>query len=244
MQTIAVEERRYSAVLYLIGLWLLATMALWGFAFYHTSGATPEWLRRAQSACFGTDESGLPDTYGWTVLIIAPLSMLLAVITTFKNEICHELSCLLESRRWKILIAGFAMLFALESLWIGDRIKTGLAILNTTYDSLDSGKLPLTYPRTSKPAPQFDLVDQNSKSVSTSSLQGKTVVVSFFFAHCHTVCPVIIKTLQQASLQLPKEQVSSLARHTRRIAELEQSMELSRRLSYSLRKRRKRRASD
>ena len=210
MQAVVAHERPGGGAIFLVGLWCFATMILWGFAFYHAPGATPEWLRRAQSACFGTDESGLPDTYGWTVLIIAPLSMLLAVVTTFRGEIYAGLSALLHRRRWQILFAGVAALVALETIWVGARIRTGLAVLNTSYESTDTGRLPSEYPKLAKMAPEFNLIDQTAKHVSLVDLRGKPVIVSFFFAHCHAVCPVIIKTLQQASQQLPKEQVTFL----------------------------------
>ncbi|MDM1044242.1 SCO family protein [Myroides sp. 1354] len=40
-------------------------------------------------------------------------------------------------------------------------------------------------------APQFELVDQNNKTINNASYKGKVYVVEFFFANCPTICPIM-----------------------------------------------------
>jgi len=52
------------------------------------------------------------------------------------------------------------------------------------------------------PAPDFHLTDQNGASVSLASLQGKAVVLTFFFTNCPDACPRTAETFRQAADQL------------------------------------------
>lgn len=195
----SIREQAPLGILLLLGLWSIATMTLWGFAFFHAPGVTPEWLLRAQAACFGTGESGLPDTYGWTVLILAPLSMLAAIFVSFRYEIDEGFSYIRGTRGWRSISILLVVLVIGESIWIAGRIRSGLGVINTSYNSVDSGGLPEHYARQFKPAPNFKLVDQSGGNVSLSEFKGNSVFLSFFFAHCKTVCPVLVKTMQEAS---------------------------------------------
>ena len=55
------------------------------------------------------------------------------------------------------------------------------------------------------PAPDFHLTDQNGASVSLASLQGKAVVLTFFFTHCPDACPRTAETFRQAADQLGED---------------------------------------
>lgn len=50
-----------------------------------------------------------------------------------------------------------------------------------------------------EPAPDFRLVDQHGNIQTLSAFRGRPILISFVFAHCRTVCPVLVKTLQRAS---------------------------------------------
>lgn len=57
--------------------------------------------------------------------------------------------------------------------------------------------LPDSYPRLNKPAPDFRLVDEQGRATSLASFSGKPLVLTFAFAHCQTICPAIITTVQK-----------------------------------------------
>ena len=49
---------------------------------------------------------------------------------------------------------------------------------------------------TSKPAPNFTLVDQDGRTVSLSGLRGKVILVNFIFTQCQEVCLQMTRELQ------------------------------------------------
>ena len=51
-------------------------------------------------------------------------------------------------------------------------------------------------------APDFQLTDQNGKSVSLAGLRGKVVVLTFLYTHCPDVCPLIAEHLRATNEQL------------------------------------------
>jgi protein SCO1/2 len=53
-----------------------------------------------------------------------------------------------------------------------------------------------------RPAPEFSLRDSNGKSVSLASYRGKTVLLTFIYAHCPDVCPLIVGNLHAALAQM------------------------------------------
>lgn len=64
----------------------------------------------------------------------------------------------------------------------------------------DSGGGLRTVP--ARPAPRFELADQNGQVVSTASLHGKLVLVTFLDAVCSSDCPLIANQLARADRQL------------------------------------------
>jgi len=62
--------------------------------------------------------------------------------------------------------------------------------------------LPLDYPRLTAAAPAFVLVDQHGGRVSLAPLQGRPVVLTFVFAHCRAMCPLIVASLKRAALDI------------------------------------------
>jgi protein SCO1/2 len=65
-------------------------------------------------------------------------------------------------------------------------------------------ELPDTYPRRQLPAPALDLVDQWGETVSVGDFSGRPVLLTFAFAHCQTVCPVLVETLRGAAEEVPE----------------------------------------
>ncbi|MCB0343855.1 MAG: SCO family protein [Bdellovibrionales bacterium] len=196
----------FTALALLIG-WLLATMILWWFALYQTAESTPEWLLRARAVCFGTNESGLPDTYGWTVLTLAPLSMLLSLIVALGAEVRASLSFLTKRLAGKLAILGVSLLVSLQVAWATQRIQDGLAVTYTSFAPEGDEALPTTYPRTSRDAPDFELIDQTGQHVSLAKLSEKPLILTFAFAHCRTVCPALVASARSAIAPLPLDGV-------------------------------------
>ncbi len=194
----------------LLLLWAVISMLLWAMAFYQAPTATPEWLLRAQSVCFGTGETGLPDTYGWMVLAMGPLSMLAGLLVAFGSEVRQGLSVMAASISGKALLVIVLATLLTEAVWIEGRIEAGIDVATTVYSFDAPDTLPLDYPRLHQPAASFALTDQHGGQISPQGLRDKVVLLTFAFAHCQTICPVILSNVLQAADRFEPQQVEVL----------------------------------
>jgi len=183
----------------LLLLWAAVTMLLWAMAFYQAPDATPEWLLRAQVACFGTNETGLPDTYGWMVLALGPLSFLGGLLVAMGREVQRGLEAMMDTGVGRVLIFLALATLLGEGGWIKERIEAGIEVSSAVYAFETPEELPENYPRTHKEAADFLLTDQHGAQVSPQSLRGKVVFLTFAFAHCQTVCPAILHSVLLAA---------------------------------------------
>jgi protein SCO1 len=178
--------------------WLLVTAAWWVLALAPVA-QPPAWLAAARSVCFGATPSGLPDTYGWLLLIAAPGSMLVGIIGTWGQDIATAVAVAWRRGAARAVLVATAVLVLAGAAWVAARVADGLAIANTSYEPEGSGSLPASYPRLNLELPVFELVDQNGETFTPEKLRGRVTLVTFAFAHCHTICPVIVKTLRDAA---------------------------------------------
>lgn len=185
---------------------VVVTMVFWLIAFFHMPEANPKWLAVVQSVCFGTGENGLPNAGGWLLLIAAPLSFMVALVVAFANDIWLGVSWLFQTGAGRRVLGLFLVLLLVEGVWIGNRLRTAWAISNANYASIDNEHLPEFYPRVNTQAPDFSLVDQDGRTVSLSSLAGKPAIITFAFAHCKTICPIIITSIRDAVSKVPEAQ--------------------------------------
>ncbi len=47
------------------------------------------------------------------------------------------------------------------------------------------------------PAPDFHLVDQNHQAISLAQFKGMPVIITFFYTHCTTSCPLIANKIDR-----------------------------------------------
>jgi protein SCO1/2 len=177
---------------------LVVTAAWWALALAPVSNP-PEWLAVARSVCFGSTPSGLPDTYGWLLLTLAPGSMLAGVLAVWGRDIAVQLARGWRSGAARAVIVASAVLLVAGTAWAAARVAEGLAIENISYEPMSSPTLPDGYPRLGLEPPAFRLVDQNGQMFTPEKLRGRVTLVTFAFAHCQTICPVIVNTLRNAA---------------------------------------------
>jgi cytochrome oxidase Cu insertion factor (SCO1/SenC/PrrC family) len=178
--------------------WLVVSSAWWMLALAPVADP-PGWLAAARSVCFGATPSGLPDTYGWLLLIAAPGSMLVGILGTWGRDIATAVAVTWRSRAARSVLVATAVLVLAGAAWAAARVADGLAMANTSYEPEGSGSLPASYPRLNFELPAFKLVDQNGETFTPEKLRGRVTVVTFAFAHCRTICPVIVNTLRNAA---------------------------------------------
>lgn len=196
-------------------IWLLGTMLLWLLAFYDSSSSDSEWLRRAQQICFGRTESGLPDTYGWAILVLAPFSMFIGFFVSHSDELQAGLRGLRNSAIGTTLLCLLLGFAGIEALWVGRITYKRLA-----FTALASGEsfpanalpphLPESYPRQNKAAPPISLLNKDGTRTSLSEMRGKVGIVTFVFSHCQSVCPGIVQSLKGGLKAFPSEETFAL----------------------------------
>lgn len=174
--------------------WTLITLSWWALAFAPLQGA-PEWLLRTRDVCFGTMPNGLPDTYGWMTLVLSPLSMLGAILVLWGAPLRADLRVLRTSRAGWVFLAVLFGLPAAGMAYVGHVTGKELRLLSALRGVPAAERLPADYPRLDKDAADFALVNQTGATVAKKDLEGKLAVVTFAYAHCSTVCPLVIKTL-------------------------------------------------
>jgi cytochrome oxidase Cu insertion factor (SCO1/SenC/PrrC family) len=180
-------------------LWLGATLLWWGFAFLPLPSTPPEWLTAARAACFGSAETGLPAPHGWMLLVLGPASFLVGILILWGSELGASVRSVAGSPLGMCVFALIVAVLFVEGVWVTAKVRAGVAIAAWDQGDQDSPDLPAAYPRRTAAAPDFTLVDQHGEHVSLGRFLGKPVVVTFVFAHCQTMCPLIVQHVKQAA---------------------------------------------
>jgi cytochrome oxidase Cu insertion factor (SCO1/SenC/PrrC family) len=184
-------------------LWLVSALVWWAFAFAPLPSTPPAWLSAARHACFGSADNGLPAAHGWMLLVLGPLSFLIGIVVLWGAELPRSLGAALHGRGGRVLAAALAVVVVFEGVWVARKIDAARAVSAWATGVDDAGALPADYPRATEPAPDFSLVDQHGQSLSLERFRGRPVALTFVFAHCETLCPLIVETLKQAAPGTP-----------------------------------------
>ena len=180
--------------------WTLITLWWWAFAFAPMPSEPPPWLSAARYACFGALAGGLPESQGWMLLIGAPLMLLVAACALWGSELLRSVTGLARSTSGKAMIATIVALVVLEGAWVSGKVSAARAITRWDPAIRDApAALPAEYPRGTERAPDFVLVDQHGRSITLSDMRGRPVIVTFVFAHCQALCPVVLQTVKAAT---------------------------------------------
>lgn len=192
---------RHWGTLVALGAILLITLAWWALALWPLPAEAPPALLRARTVCFGTGDNGLPNGIGWMMLIGEPIMITLLLVSavggttmreTFQSLAQHTLGRLALNTTVLGLVAALAL--------AGARVTYALGIgaADQTQTSADVAAVT----RINRPAPPLDLVDQHGTAVTLAALRGRPALVTFAYAHCQTVCPLIVQNVVRARNQL------------------------------------------
>lgn len=189
----------------LLGVWWVATSAWWLFALWPMIDRAPAWIAQTRAVCFGTLPNGLPDLAGWGMLIVAPALMLATLYIGWRRELRRAWSQLRAARVGRGVIYCVAIMSAVESSFALMRIQQGFAseifFDPTQVVTKDAASLA-TIPETHTPATDFSLVNQRGDTVQLAHLRGTPVILTFLFAHCQTMCPLLLQNLRAAETDL------------------------------------------
>lgn len=183
---------------------LATTAAWWALALVPLDPAAPEWLARTREICFGAGRDGLPHAGGWLLLIGEPAGMLAALMIGWRDELREGLSALAHGWAGRIAMAVTALALLAGVAAAADRVS---AVQGSAFDP-NGGTDPAAIVeagRMDRVAPALNLVDQHGAVVRTEEYRGRTLLVTFAYAHCATVCPVIVRDLLALRRQLGEQ---------------------------------------
>jgi protein SCO1/2 len=179
-----------------LALILAITALWWALALWPVPAAgAPAWLVRTRVVCFGTSPSGLPDGYGWLTLIGQPVLMLAMLYVIWGDAVVAGVGWLGRLRAGRIGLVGATTLLFAALVAAGARVASAVS---PERSAVSGGAPTLDPPRLDRPAPTLDLVDQHGERVTLARFRGRPVLVAFAYAHCETVCPLVVRDVLRA----------------------------------------------
>lgn len=175
------------------------TAAWWALALWPLPEEAPAWIARTRSVCFGTTATGLPDGGGWLLLVAEPISLIAVLLVLWGGSVRDGLRAL-AARVWgRATLHAAALLVVVGVSAAAWRVKTASAT--------DLPRLALTppeaYPRLDREAPPLALRDHRGETVSLEPFRGRPILLTFAYAHCQTVCPLLVREVQAVRRRLP-----------------------------------------
>ena len=187
------------AALFLIGL---VTASWWALALWPVEAAAPEWYVRTREVCFGATRDGLPHAGGWILLIGQPIGMVALLAAVWPADLRAGLSRLMS--RVPGQVAAGAVAAALIAGLGGVVVRvSGAGVETFSAGASRDGAAALT--RIDEAPPAMSLIDQKGETVTLEAFRGRPVLVTFAFAHCETVCPLVVADVNAAAARLTTE---------------------------------------
>ncbi len=180
--------RRPRASVAALAVIVAITASWWALALWPMGADAPEWLLRTRDVCFGTGPSALPDVAGWLVLIGQPIGMIALLIAVWGAELRAGLG-LLMARAAGQLATGVVL-----ALLIAGLAATAVRVRTAGTEVFATGTVDVAaqLTRVNDAAPAVSLLDQSGRTMSLGAYRGRPVIVTFAFAHCATVCPLVV----------------------------------------------------
>lgn len=177
---------------------LAITVGWWALALWPLPTDTPEWVARARAACFGSTMSGLPNAGGWALLLGQPTGMLIVLFAVWGESVTRGLEVL--RRRWagRMMLAGTGLCLLTGTLAAATRVAS---VRGDAFD-VDGGPPAGPLVELTGEAAEFGLINQHGERVTIGQFRGQPLLVTFAFAHCATVCPLLVKDMVVARRQL------------------------------------------
>jgi cytochrome oxidase Cu insertion factor (SCO1/SenC/PrrC family) len=170
------------------------TAGWWTLALWPLPAAAPDWLVRTRAACFGARPDGLPDAGGWVLLIGEPLGLIAILSIVWGTAVRAGLATLARSGIGRLTLGAASLALLVGITAAGARVRRA----QDSEFQANQGALATDYPRLHRVAPPLRLLDQRGDSVALTQFRGRPVLVAFAYAHCQTVCPVVVHDVLEA----------------------------------------------
>ena len=167
---------------------VVITASWWALALWPTADA-PAWLVLTRETCFGTAATGLPDAGGWLALTGQPLGMLLVLFAGWGRDVKAGFHAAMDRVSGQLVVGAAAALLAAGVLGVVVRVRVADARpFATSSTEAVAGQLN----RLNDAPKPISLVDQSGRTVTLEQFRGRPVIVTFAYAHCETVCPLLV----------------------------------------------------
>ncbi len=198
----ASPTRRPFVAVSMLAVIIAITAAWWALALWPPSTDTPGWVERTRLACFGAAPGGLPDAGGWMVMTGQPLAMLLVLFAAWGRDVRDGIRALQEKVGGQLAV-GVVMAGVIAGLaGVVMRVQSADA---RPFESNTAGRLAAQLTRINDTVPSMRLADQTGRTVNLAEYKGKAVLVTFAYAHCQTVCPLVVMDLLEVQQRLRRE---------------------------------------
>jgi cytochrome oxidase Cu insertion factor (SCO1/SenC/PrrC family) len=177
-----------------LGAVVAITAAWWAFALWPVGAAAPEWVLRTRDVCFGARGDRLPDAAGWLLLIGQPAGMIGLLAAVWGAELRRGLALAMARATGQIAIGIVSAALVAGAASVVVRVRTA----GQEPFATGAADIAAQLTRVNDPAPALMLTDQHGREVSLASFRGRPVLVAFAYAHCETVCPLIVSDLLSA----------------------------------------------
>jgi len=95
-----------------------------------------------------------------------------------------------------------AILTALAALALTMAGIAGVRLLNAKIDTTSADPLAPDPRMDALSIPEFTLTDHSAEPITRDDLTGRVTVLNFFFTHCQSVCPPMLRNMREAQRQL------------------------------------------
>lgn len=183
------SARRGAAALAALAAILLITASWWALALWPLGDASPDWLARTREVCFGAVGDGLPDGGGWTLLVGQPLGMLLLLVIAWGDEVRAGFRWLLEGVAGQVTVGLASAAVVAGLVGVGARVRDANA---QEFSPSNMEALGRELTRIDNVPAKLALVNQDGRTITLGAYHGRAVLVTFAYAHCTTVCPLVV----------------------------------------------------
>jgi cytochrome oxidase Cu insertion factor (SCO1/SenC/PrrC family) len=180
---------------------LVITAGWWALALWPSGAGVPEWVERARFVCFGVAPGGLPHAGGWALLIGEPVGMLGFLFIVWGGAVRDGVRALGRSATGRVALATTA-----AALLVGGAAAMKRVTGVERFEAAVGGIATAIEDREAAP---LRLIGHRGDTVDIAGLRGHPVIVAFAYAHCQTVCPVIVHESLRA-LELASESGAAL----------------------------------
>jgi protein SCO1/2 len=172
------------------------TASWWALALWPLGGAAPDWIVRTREVCFGAAVDRLPTAAGWLVLIGPPAGMVALLAAVWGTELRAGLKAMTANTAGQLAFGVVLALMAVGLTGVAVRVRT------VAQEPFDTGTGAAGLTRVNDVAAGFALTDEAGREVTLASYRGRPVIVTFAYAHCETVCPLIVADVIAARRRL------------------------------------------